>query len=150
MQIHYHRVNQSYATMSNRQCTLAKVVSNKCGQMIITADPEDNSRYLDITSEYKELIPSNDKYPSPSSQYPYPPPSKDCSLNIACSKSGGICEDFTITITLTNNGPMIRTVDGRVIVISTQYNGDNPKPIIYSEFSGKITPNRGTVKVISN
>ena len=127
--------------MSNRQCSLAKVMQNQCGQMIITTDPNDTSRYINITAEYKTISTIAPPH-SELATYPYPPPSKDCSIQVACGH-GDVCNDFTITITLTNSGPMVRTVDGRVVVITNQCNGDHPKSLLFTEFSGKITPKRG-------
>lgn len=127
--------------MSNRQCTLAKVISEQCGQMIITSDPNDINKYIDITSEYNIQSSTITTATNPT-VYPYPSPSKDCSIQIACSRTD-VSNDFTITITLTNNGPMVRTIDGQIVIIAGQYNGDNPKSLLCTEFSGKITPNRG-------
>lgn len=127
--------------MSNRQCVLAKVLSNQCGRLIITNDSADCTKYINITAEYREDPPRAVASPQASSLYGYPPPSKDCSIELSCSQ-GELNEDFDITITLNNNGPMVRTLDGRVIVLATQYTGANPKPIISHEFSGKVTPSR--------
>ena len=131
--------------MSNQQCTLAKVVTEQTGLMIATSDPSDKHKFIDITENYK-LAPTTTTATtttthSPHSMYPYPLPSKDCSIQVNCSE-GEIVKDFTVTVTLSNNGPMVRTVDGRVVVMATQYNGDCPVPIHYMQFSGKITPNR--------
>ncbi len=132
--------------MSNRQCTLAKVLTNQCGRLIVTTDPTDSCNYIDITAEYKEGVVDIKATPlsSPTRPYSYPVPCKDCSIEMTCTR-GGVADDFVVTVTLTNNGPMLRTLDGRLVVIATQYNGDNPKSIAFTEFSGKITPKRSKI-----
>lgn len=140
--------------MSNRQCTLAKVLSNQCARLIVTSDHKDSAKYIDITAEYREDLggvasdrsASSSTSPSPAPLYGYPPPSKDCSIQLSCDE-GEINENFNITITLNNNGPMVRTLDGRVLVIATQYTGANSKPIISHEFSGKVTPSRSMLNL---
>ena len=47
--------------------------------------------------------------------------------------------DFVLKVTLANHGAMVRTIDGRVVGMTTQYTGNNTKPFLYMEFNGVIT-----------
>lgn len=137
-EIRYYRVTHSYATMSNRQCTLVQVKSDMTGLLMVT-NGNNIENYIDITDEYKEQATPT---PTPTSLYPYPPPSKDCSIEMTCSSSE-VGKDFQITLNLTNNGPMVRTIDGRIVIMSSQYTGQNPNPFMFMQFAGTITPGQG-------
>ena len=124
--------------MSNRQCTLVQVKSDMTGLLMVTND-NNIQNYIDITDEYKERATPT---PTPTSLYPYPPPSKDCNIEMTCSGSE-VGKDFQITLNLTNNGPMVRTIDGRIVIMSSQYTGQNPNPFMFMQFAGTITPGQG-------
>ena len=124
--------------MSNRQCTLVQVKSDMTGLLMVT-NGNKIENYIDITDEYKEQATPT---PTPTSLYPYPPPSKDCSIEMSCSSSE-VGKDFQITLNLTNNGPMVRTIDGRIVIMSSQYTGQNPNPFMFMQFAGTITPGQG-------
>lgn len=128
-------------------CTLAQVQSNQIGTAIITSSNVKES-WIDITTNYCENhTHSHPQIHSPSSPYPYPPPSRDCHIELDC-RHVTVGKDFDITITLHNDGPMIRTIDGKVIVMSIQYTGKCAKYFISMQFEGAITPQKSEFQII--
>lgn len=140
----YQRVTQSHARITNQLCTLAQIQYDQTGTTIITSSTSDHMQWIDITADYHHINRQANKpiTPSPSSShYPFLPQSRDCHMEVECSHVT-IGEDFKITVTLQNNGPMLRTIDGRVIGASTQYTGHNKKAFVMLQFEGSVTPHK--------
>ena len=63
-------------------------------------------------------------------------------MEVECSHMT-VGEDLELTvINITSNGPMLRTIDGRVIGASKQYTGHNKKTFVMLQFEGSVAPNR--------
>ena len=63
-------------------------------------------------------------------------------MEVECSHMT-VGEDFELTvINITSNGPMLRTIDGRVIGASKQYTGHNKKVFVMLQFEGSVAPNK--------
>ena len=126
--------------MTNHLYTLAQIQSNKTGTKIITSSKTKDD-CIDITTDYCQHYSDGALCIPPSSPYPYPPPSSDCHIKLD-SKNVSIGKDFDITVTLHNDGPMVRTIDGRVIIMSIQYTGKCTKCFISMQFEGAVTPQK--------
>ena len=105
------------------------------------------SDWLDITASYRKDRPTT--MPLPKSPYPYPPPSRDCHVEVTCSHVT-LGSDFNVTVTITNKGPMLRTVDGKIVGMSTQYTGKIFKSFLSMQFEGSVTPQQSMYTHLNN
>ena len=121
--------------MNNRACYLAQVQNSKTGLLVVT--PTLDGNYSDITCSYRERV--EEKSPAPCAVYPYPRPSQDCKCEVSC-RGDLVGKDVDIVVTITNNGPMVRTVDGRVVGMTTLHTGQVVASFMYMQMSGSIAP----------
>jgi hypothetical protein len=143
-EIKYFRVNHSYATMTNQVYSLAQVQKHETGTKIVTCSSK-SDKWIDV-SNYRNHLPTN-AVPTSESPYPYPAPSCDCSVELICSHVT-LGKDFDITITLHNNGPMVRNIDGRILGASLEYTGKNSKNFIAMKFEGAISPEQTATVIL--
>lgn len=136
--LHYHRVTHSYSSFSQRALTLAHTHTKHMAPLLLTSSGLDCANYIDLTGTYK----MKEEEEINLSHNGYPPPSQDCKFSVLCV-GRGIDEDCNLTITTTNQGAMLRTVDGRVVGAVCSHNGAMVTKFTAIEFSGVITPGQG-------
>lgn len=134
-QIRFHRVVHTYAHMNNQACTLAQVQEARTGLLVVT--PTLDGNYSNITCSYRERVVQDD--PAPNTTYPYPRPSQDCRCEVSC-RGQWVGSDVEVIVTISNNGPMLRTVDGRVVGMTTRYTGQVLASFLHMQMTGSIIP----------
>lgn len=144
----FYRVTSSFSTTSNQAISLAKVSRGESGTLVVTTSymkPETNEP-LDLTADYKDVphTPSPEPVPNgvPSSaSRPFlHPPTRDCSFELKLCSAARLGEDMEIAVTVTNNGGMLRTVDGRLVGMAVYYTGHMVRTFMTLDFSGLISP----------
>lgn len=105
--LRFLRVSKSYASITNRILSVALVRHNQVGVSLVAGngtcpDP------LIVTHAYKK-----EELQSKAPPTHLPPPTRDCTVevNTADSKLG---EQVSLSVTVTNHGPLLRTLDGKV------------------------------------
>ena len=137
--ISYHRVTSNFSTASNQSISLAKVNKGEVGTSIVTATylKTNFNTPLDVTLNYKERV-SNSL--DPAGQRLTFPPARDCSFQLKLNETVMFGQDIQITISVANNGGMLRTVDGRVVGTVIYYTGHPVRTFMSMDFSGLISP----------
>ena len=134
--VRYHRVTKSYSSYSQRAVTLAHTSHSSTAGLIVTAAaPGGNeSEYINITSCYKHQDEEEEERKTAGYST-----NTDCSFTVSC-EGEQIGSDTTLSITITNHGAMLRTVDGRVVGGVCRHNGDMATKFMGIQFTGAITP----------
>lgn len=142
--ISYYRVSSSYATTSNQSISLAKVCRGEVGTCLVTSSysKEDECKPLEVTGNYREH-PINAEPDANAQRIPLPP-TCDCSFDLKLSGAVKFGEDIHITVRVTNNGAMLRTVDGRVVGTVIYYTGQPVRTFMSMDFSGLVSPGQST------
>lgn len=137
--ISYYRVTSNFSTASNQSISLAKVNKGEVGTSIVTATyiKTNFNSPLDVTSSYKEHV-SNSL--DPGVQRLTFPPARDCSFQLKLNEAVKFGEDIQISISVANNGAMLRTVDGRVVGTVIYYTGRPVRTFMSMDFSGLVSP----------
>lgn len=127
-EMRYLRVTHSYSSYSQRAVSLAHTDCSATGRLVLAGSSGD--KCLDITSTYKEERTTDETTT---------PKSRDCHFSVEC-EGNKLGTDPTLTITITNRGPMLRTVDGKVVGGVCRHSGQISTKFMGVEYSGAITP----------
>jgi len=135
--VRYLRVSKSFATVSNRTVSVAKVCCGEVGTLIATSAGAGFTP-LDITTSYRdtEVSPSSPVQ----SSFHFPPPTRDCSFELVTSDKARLGDDIVLSIQIMNGGSMMRTVDGRVVGKVVYHTGVPVRSFMSMQFSGVISP----------
>lgn len=135
--VRYLRVSKSFATVSNRTVSVAKVCCGEVGTLIATSAGAGFTP-LDITTSYRdtEVSPSSPVQ----SSFHFPPPTRDCSFELVTSDKTRLGDDIVLSIQVMNEGSMMRTVDGRVVGKVVYHTGVPVRSFMSMQFSGVISP----------
>lgn len=138
--ISYYRVTSNFATASNQSISLAKVCRGEVGTSLVTSSyaEENHCLPLEVTANYREHPISTE--PDTGAQRLPLPPTRDCCFDLKLSSDVKFGEDINITIRVTNNGAMLRTVDGRVVGTVIYYTGQPVRTFMSMDFSGLVSP----------
>ena len=138
--IAYHRVATNFSTTSHQSVSLAKVCRGEVGTCLVTSayiKEEDYYKPLDVTDNYRNHPISAD----PDAKLNLPlPPTRDCCFNLSLCGAVNLGEDIRVTISVTNKGAMLRTVDGRVVGTIIYYTGQSVRTFMSMDFSGLVSP----------
>lgn len=107
--LRFLRVSKSFSNITNRILSVALVAQNQTGVQLVTANNSILSP-LNVTDTYKSAQLREEALPL----HVDPPPSRDCTVNIATSDDSKLGDKISLNITVTNNGPFLRTLDGKV------------------------------------
>ena len=142
--ISYYRVTSNFATASNQSISLAKVSRGEVGTCLVTSSytKEDCCKPLDVTANYRDHPVSADL----TEQHLPLPPTQDCCFYLKFSGAVKFGEDIRITISVTNNGAMLRTVDGRVVGTVIYYTGQPVRTFMSMDFSGLVSPGQSELE----
>ena len=104
--LRFLRVSKSYASITNQIMAVALVRHGELGVRLIAGngiglDP------VDVTSDYK--IGTGTVQEAPPTF-----PSRDCSVEVVMGDGGKLGEAVELTVTVSNHGHLLRTLDGRV------------------------------------
>ena len=104
--LRFLRVSKSYASITNQIMAVALVRHGELGVRLIAGngiglDP------VDVTSDYK--IGAGTVQEAPPTF-----PSRDCSVEVVMGDGGKLGEAVELTVTVSNHGHLLRTLDGRV------------------------------------
>lgn len=138
----YYKVTSSFSTTSNQAISLARVARGEVGTCVVTASfaSADAHKPLDRTAQYKILATSTTPPLYTATHHFLCPPARDCSFALKVSAGAKLGQDIEIVLSVTNNGAMLRTVDGRVVGASIFYTGHSVRPFMSMDFSGLISP----------
>lgn len=136
--VRYLRVGKNFTNGINKHLSVAHVSHDEVGVALVTSRGDQESP-LDLTGDYKEP-PEKPASTGILSGSRFPPPSKDCSFEVKTSDNSALGEEITITVTITNRGAMMRTVDGRVVGTVTHYTGQPVRNFMSMQFTGVISP----------
>ena len=106
--LRFLRVSKSYASITNQIMSVALVCHNRVGVRLVagngtSVDP------VNVTDAYKwaefcEKVPHSRP----------PLPTRDCSVEVSTMDGCKLGERVQLTVTVTNHGHLLRTLDGRV------------------------------------
>ena len=106
--LRFLRVSKSYASITNQIMSVALVCHNKVGVRIVAGNG-DSLDPLNVTDTYK-WTEINDEAPPTHSHLP----TRDCSVEVSTTDTSKLGEEVELTVTVTNHGHLLRTLDGRV------------------------------------
>ena len=106
--LRFLRVSKSFATITNRVLSVALVRHDHIGGRLVAGsgtsfDP------LDITDTYKFVGLHHEAPPTH-----LPPPTRDCTVDVSSSDGSRLGEAVSLSVTVNNHGPLLRTLDGKV------------------------------------
>lgn len=141
----YFRVTSNFSTASNQAISLAKVCKGEVGTAVVTSAYAKSAmcKPLELTADYHDIPASNsDPLPvgGPQLKGFLHPPTRDCSFELKLCDQVKLGEDITISVTVSNNGAMLRTVDGRLVGTAVYYTGHMVRTFISLDFSGLVSP----------
>lgn len=139
----YYRVTSSFSTASNQAFSLASVGKGEVGTCLVTSSYTNTEKYkpLTLTADYREPIVSAEPAEASRQQRGFPyPPARDCSFDLALGASVNLGEDIEISVTVANNGAMLRTVDGKLVGTAVYYTGQPVRSFMSLDFSGLVSP----------
>jgi hypothetical protein len=139
--ISYYRVTSNYTTASNQSISLAKVCKGEVGTSLVTSSyaEDDHCKPLEVTANYRAQPVVNADPDGDAQRLPLPP-TRDCSFDLKLNHPVKFGEDIQITISVSNNGAMLRTVDGRVVGTVIYYTGQPVRTFMSMDFSGLVSP----------
>ena len=104
--LRFLRVSKSYASITNQIMAVALVRHGEVGVRLI-AGVGIGLDAVDVTSDYK--IGAGTVQEAPPTF-----PSRDCSVEVVMGDGGKLGEAVELTVTVSNHGHLLRTLDGRV------------------------------------
>ena len=128
------RVSKSFATITNRVLSVALVRHNQVGVRLVAGNGTSLTP-LDVTDAYKEAELKEEATPTH-----FPPPSRDCSVDVTTNDTTKLGDSISLTVTIGNQGPLLRTLDGKVGGHVVRYNGVAVREFLSMQFSGVVAP----------
>ena len=162
----YFRVTNNFSTASQQAISLARVNKGEVGTALVTASYTKTTAPLDLMADYRD-VPSSESDSTtvssstgqitprqistphvtpPQATPPSPhrgflhPPTRDCAFDLKLSGPVKLGEDIEVTVTVCNNGAMLRTVDGRLVGTAVFYTGHMVRTFMSLDFSGLVSP----------
>ena len=105
--LRFLRVSKSYASITNRVLSVALVRHNDIGVRLVAGDGTSLEPHS-VTEGYKRVELFNEATPTHRS------PTRDCTVEVSTDNSSKLGEQVTLTVTVTNHGHLLRTMDGKV------------------------------------
>ena len=106
--LRFLRVSKSYASITNRVLSVALVRHNEVGVRLVAGDGVSTDP-INVTSCYKFSERRDDAPPTHLSL-----PTRDCQVEVSTGDSGKLGEEVNLSVTVTNHGHFLRTLDGKV------------------------------------
>ena len=105
--LRFLRVSKSYASITNRILSVALVRHDQIGVQLLAGcgaslDP------LNVTNAYKQVEQHDETSPTH-----LPTRSRDCTVEVSMADKK-LGETLELSVTVTNHGPLLRTLDGKV------------------------------------
>ena len=144
--IKYLRV-KSHDVASVRKAAVALVERGTVGASIATSSGNDTTNLIDLTWNYKKQQGN----PQPTMTYKmgsFPPPSRDCSFSVSANDNASLGDTIQLVVSISNQGGMLRTIDGRVVGKVVQYNGTAVRNFFTMQFTGTVSPGQGEIIVL--
>lgn len=152
----YFRVTSNFSTASNQAISLAKVSKGEVGTSVVTCSYAMNdTQPLELTADYRD-VPATSPDPAPANvsgpQFRgfLHPPTRDCSFDLKLSGPVRLGEDIEVVVTVSNNGAMLRTVDGRLVGTAVYYTGHMVRTFMSLDFSGLVSPGQSKCLLLLN
>ena len=141
--VSYYRVTSNFSTVSNQAISLARVNKGEVGTSLVTSShlKSDKCKPLDRSADYRDSHASS---AAPAQRLPCPP-TRDCSFSLQLSGGVELGHDIGITVTVSNNGAMLRRVDGRVVGTAVYYTGQPARSFMSMDFTGLVSPGQSRI-----
>ena len=104
--LRFLRVSKSYASITNQIMSVALVRHSEVGLRLIAGDGSSLDP-VEVTTDYKQGPGTLEETPSVL-------PTRDCSVEVVVEDGGKLGESLELSVSVTNHGHMLRTLDGRV------------------------------------
>ena len=141
--IKYLRV-KAHDVASVRKAAVALVERGTVGASIATSSGHGAASLIDLTWNYKKQQGD----PEPTMTYKmgsFPPPSRDCSFSVSTNDNALLGDTIQLVVSISNQGGMLRTIDGRVVGKVVQYNGTAVRNFFTMQFTGTVSPGQGEI-----
>ena len=106
--LRFLRVSKSYANITNRVLSVALVRHDQIGVRLVAGNGTSLDP-LNVTDTYKQ-VGQHDETPATH----LPIRSRDCTVEVSMTDSRKLGETLELSVTVTNHGPLLRTLDGKV------------------------------------